>query len=140
MGLFSWAPRILTLSLFSTVTDLQEEGKSAINSPMAPALVDIHPEDTQLGTEAPLASFGIHLWCGTPHGWVVCENQSLIQRPLGRLGLLLLPSRAVSSASRCRWLTSIENMAGNGHSSRSWLNRAGQAVQESEEDLAWILR
>ncbi|KAK7801510.1 hypothetical protein U0070_010554 [Myodes glareolus] len=30
------------------VTDLQEEGKSAINSPMAPALVDIHPEDTQL--------------------------------------------------------------------------------------------
>ncbi|XP_049983772.1 beta-parvin [Alexandromys fortis] len=30
------------------VTDLQEEGKSAINSPMAPALMDIHPEDTQL--------------------------------------------------------------------------------------------
>ncbi|MEJ1271419.1 parvin beta [Cricetulus griseus] len=30
------------------VTDLQEEGKSAINSPMAPASVDIHPEDTQL--------------------------------------------------------------------------------------------
>lgn len=30
------------------VTDLQEEGKSAINSPLAPALVDIHPEDTQL--------------------------------------------------------------------------------------------
>lgn len=40
------------VSLCPTVTDLQEEGKSAINSPMAPALVDIHPEDTQLGTMA----------------------------------------------------------------------------------------
>ncbi|XP_071465507.1 beta-parvin isoform X5 [Marmota flaviventris] len=30
------------------VSDLQEEGKSAINSPMHPASVDIHPEDTQL--------------------------------------------------------------------------------------------
>uniref|UniRef100_A0A8C5K8T5 Parvin, beta n=2 Tax=Jaculus jaculus TaxID=51337 RepID=A0A8C5K8T5_JACJA len=29
-------------------SDLQEEGKSAINSPMSPALVDVHPEDTQL--------------------------------------------------------------------------------------------
>ena len=51
VGFSSWALCILTGSLFtSTVTDLQEEGKSAINSPMAPALVDIHPEDTQLGT------------------------------------------------------------------------------------------
>uniref|UniRef100_A0A8J8XIR0 Parvin beta n=1 Tax=Callithrix jacchus TaxID=9483 RepID=A0A8J8XIR0_CALJA len=30
------------------VSDLQEEGKNAINSPMSPALADIHPEDTQL--------------------------------------------------------------------------------------------
>ncbi|XP_063479064.1 beta-parvin isoform X1 [Symphalangus syndactylus] len=30
------------------VSDLQEEGKNAINSPMSPALVDVHPEDTQL--------------------------------------------------------------------------------------------
>uniref|UniRef100_A0A2K6JR61 Parvin beta n=1 Tax=Rhinopithecus bieti TaxID=61621 RepID=A0A2K6JR61_RHIBE len=28
--------------------DLQEEGKNAINSPMSPALADVHPEDTQL--------------------------------------------------------------------------------------------
>ncbi|KAM4882623.1 beta-parvin isoform 2-T2 [Thomomys bottae] len=30
------------------MSDLQEEGKSAINSPMAPAAADVHPEDTQL--------------------------------------------------------------------------------------------
>ncbi|EPQ04235.1 Beta-parvin [Myotis brandtii] len=30
------------------VTDLQEEGKNAINSPMSPALADLHPEDTLL--------------------------------------------------------------------------------------------
>uniref|UniRef100_A0A8C5V392 Parvin beta n=1 Tax=Microcebus murinus TaxID=30608 RepID=A0A8C5V392_MICMU len=30
------------------VSDLQEEGKNAINSPMSPALVDVRPEDTQL--------------------------------------------------------------------------------------------
>ncbi|XP_006888197.1 PREDICTED: beta-parvin [Elephantulus edwardii] len=30
------------------VSDLQEEGKNAINSPLSPASVDIHPEDTLL--------------------------------------------------------------------------------------------
>ncbi|CAI5773919.1 beta-parvin isoform X2 [Lacerta agilis] len=30
------------------VTDLQEEGKNAINAPMSPALPDLHPEDTLL--------------------------------------------------------------------------------------------
>ncbi|XP_036106795.1 beta-parvin isoform X2 [Molossus molossus] len=30
------------------VSDLQEEGKKAINSPMSPALLDLHPEDTLL--------------------------------------------------------------------------------------------
>ncbi|XP_054575596.1 beta-parvin [Eptesicus fuscus] len=30
------------------VSDLQEEGKNAINSPMSPALADLHPEDTLL--------------------------------------------------------------------------------------------
>ncbi|XP_036616954.1 beta-parvin isoform X2 [Trichosurus vulpecula] len=30
------------------VSDLQEEGKNAINSPLTPATVDIHPEDTLL--------------------------------------------------------------------------------------------
>ncbi|KAF6340112.1 parvin beta [Rhinolophus ferrumequinum] len=30
------------------VSDLQEEGKNAINSPMSPALVNLHPEDTLL--------------------------------------------------------------------------------------------
>ncbi|XP_059537395.1 beta-parvin isoform X2 [Myotis daubentonii] len=30
------------------VTDLQEEGKNAINSPMSPSLADLHPEDTLL--------------------------------------------------------------------------------------------
>ncbi|XP_004610623.2 beta-parvin [Sorex araneus] len=30
------------------VADLQEEGKNAINSPLSPALTDIHPEDTLL--------------------------------------------------------------------------------------------
>nr|XP_045219418.1 beta-parvin isoform X2 [Macaca fascicularis] len=32
----------------ASVSDLQEEGKNAINSPMSPALADVHPEDTQL--------------------------------------------------------------------------------------------
>lgn len=32
------------------MTDLQEEGKNAINSPMSPSLADLHPEDTLLGT------------------------------------------------------------------------------------------
>ena len=31
------------------MSDLQEEGKNAINSPMSPASVDLHPEDTLLG-------------------------------------------------------------------------------------------
>lgn len=31
------------------VSDLHEEGKNAINAPMLPPGVDIHPEDTQLG-------------------------------------------------------------------------------------------
>ncbi|XP_036905682.1 beta-parvin isoform X1 [Sturnira hondurensis] len=30
------------------MSDLQEEGKNAINSPMSPAVVDLHPEDTLL--------------------------------------------------------------------------------------------
>ncbi|XP_036787257.2 beta-parvin isoform X3 [Manis pentadactyla] len=30
------------------MSDLQEEGKNAINTPLSPAFVDIHPEDTQL--------------------------------------------------------------------------------------------
>uniref|UniRef100_A0A8C8ZEF7 Parvin beta n=1 Tax=Prolemur simus TaxID=1328070 RepID=A0A8C8ZEF7_PROSS len=30
------------------MSDLQEEGKNAINSPMSPALADVRPEDTQL--------------------------------------------------------------------------------------------
>lgn len=33
-----------------TVSDLQEEGKNAINSPLSPASVDLHPEETLLGT------------------------------------------------------------------------------------------
>uniref|UniRef100_A0A8C9IJ89 Parvin beta n=1 Tax=Piliocolobus tephrosceles TaxID=591936 RepID=A0A8C9IJ89_9PRIM len=33
---------------FLAMSDLQEEGKNAINSPMSPALADVHPEDTQL--------------------------------------------------------------------------------------------
>lgn len=41
---------LVFLSFCSTVSDLQEEGKNAINSPMSPALADVHPEDTQLGT------------------------------------------------------------------------------------------
>jgi len=32
------------------VSDLQEEGRHAINSPMSPASADVHPEDTLLGT------------------------------------------------------------------------------------------
>uniref|UniRef100_A0A2K5MM19 Parvin beta n=1 Tax=Cercocebus atys TaxID=9531 RepID=A0A2K5MM19_CERAT len=36
------------LRLRHVVSDLQEEGKNAINSPMSPALADVHPEDTQL--------------------------------------------------------------------------------------------
>lgn len=45
-------PRSLTgsPSLLPAVSDLQEEGKNAINAPMSPALVDLHPEDTLLGT------------------------------------------------------------------------------------------
>lgn len=31
------------------MSDLQEEGKNAINAPMNPSTVDIHPEDTLLG-------------------------------------------------------------------------------------------
>lgn len=45
------APCALTASpLLPAVSDLQEEGKNAINSPMSPALADLHPEDTLLGT------------------------------------------------------------------------------------------
>ncbi|XP_074182623.1 beta-parvin isoform X1 [Rhinolophus sinicus] len=36
-----------SLTLFS-MSDLQEEGKNAINSPMSPALMNLHPEDTLL--------------------------------------------------------------------------------------------
>ncbi|RXM35399.1 Beta-parvin [Acipenser ruthenus] len=32
------------------VSDLHEEGKNAINSPLQPSSIDIHPEDTMLGT------------------------------------------------------------------------------------------
>ncbi|OXB61762.1 hypothetical protein ASZ78_002327 [Callipepla squamata] len=38
----------LSIFSFSSVSDLQEEGKNAINSPMNPSAVDIHPEDTLL--------------------------------------------------------------------------------------------
>lgn len=40
----------LSIFPFSSVSDLQEEGKNAINAPMNPSAVDIHPEDTLLGT------------------------------------------------------------------------------------------
>uniref|UniRef100_A0A8C7BY25 Parvin beta n=1 Tax=Neovison vison TaxID=452646 RepID=A0A8C7BY25_NEOVI len=33
---------------FSTVSNLQEEGRHAINAPMSPASADVHPEDTLL--------------------------------------------------------------------------------------------
>lgn len=39
----------LLFSFFYPVSDLQEEGKNAINAPMSPSTVDIHPEDTLLG-------------------------------------------------------------------------------------------
>nr|KAF6453393.1 parvin beta [Molossus molossus] len=42
------APQRLRCSTLSTMSDLQEEGKKAINSPMSPALLDLHPEDTLL--------------------------------------------------------------------------------------------
>ncbi|NXO14354.1 PARVB protein, partial [Oriolus oriolus] len=35
-------------SLLKSLSDLQEEGKNAINAPMNPSTVDIHPEDTLL--------------------------------------------------------------------------------------------
>lgn len=38
------------------VSDLQEEGKNAINSPLSPAAVDLHPEETLLGTVGPALS------------------------------------------------------------------------------------
>ncbi|ETE73138.1 Beta-parvin, partial [Ophiophagus hannah] len=38
---------MLGLSILS-VSDLQEEGKNAINAPMSPATTDLHPEDTLL--------------------------------------------------------------------------------------------
>lgn len=31
------------------VSDLQEEGKNAINAPLLPSGADVHPEDTLLG-------------------------------------------------------------------------------------------
>ena len=35
------------------MSDLQEEGRHAIDSPMSPASVDVHPEDTVLGKAGP---------------------------------------------------------------------------------------
>lgn len=88
-GTFLWALCIMTGSLFSTVTDLQEEGKSAINSPMAPASVDIHPEDTQLGTVATWLSLlsipGVGPQMG---GW--CLRTHILFRDVS--SRLLLPS------------------------------------------------
>lgn len=40
---------LFPFSFCLTVSDLQEEGKNAINLPMSPASVEIHPEDTLLG-------------------------------------------------------------------------------------------
>lgn len=48
--------RFLPFSFCSTVSDLQEEGKNAINSPLSPAAVDLHPEETLLGTVGPALS------------------------------------------------------------------------------------
>lgn len=39
------------------MSDLQEEGKNAINAPMNPSAVDIHPEDTLLGKVLVLQRF-----------------------------------------------------------------------------------
>lgn len=40
---------LIWVFFFYPVSDLQEEGKNAINAPMNPSTVDIHPEDTLLG-------------------------------------------------------------------------------------------
>jgi hypothetical protein len=45
-----YTDRVFLFLFCPTVSDLQEEGKSAINSPMSPALVGVHPEDALLGT------------------------------------------------------------------------------------------
>ncbi|KAG8517937.1 Beta-parvin, partial [Galemys pyrenaicus] len=51
-GLLAPLPTLHTASVLTTplpaVSDLQEEGKNAIDSPLFPALLDIHPEDTLL--------------------------------------------------------------------------------------------
>lgn len=39
----------LCVCVVSLVSDLQEEGKNAINAPMLPSGTDIHPEDTLMG-------------------------------------------------------------------------------------------
>lgn len=36
-------------------------------------------------------------------------------------------------------MTSSGNMAGYDHRAQGWLCRAGQAVEEREEELAWLL-
>lgn len=43
---------VLSFLFLLTVSDLQEEGKNAINLPMCPAPVEVHPEDSLLGTAA----------------------------------------------------------------------------------------
>lgn len=42
-------PFLCVVIVVSLVSDLHEEGKNAINAPMLPTGVDIHPEDTLLG-------------------------------------------------------------------------------------------
>nr|XP_060515443.1 beta-parvin [Panthera onca] len=43
------------------MSDLQEEGRHAIDSPMSPASVDVHPEDTLLGKAGPASPLSGHL-------------------------------------------------------------------------------
>lgn len=47
---FAFITIFLSVFSFSSVSDLQEEGKNAINAPLNPSTVDMHPEDTFLGT------------------------------------------------------------------------------------------
>lgn len=46
---FPFITVFLSVFFLYSVSDLQEEGKNAINAPMNPSTVDIHPEDTLLG-------------------------------------------------------------------------------------------
>lgn len=43
ISVFTWSVSVCPVS------DLHEEGKNAINAPMLPTGMDIHPEDTLLG-------------------------------------------------------------------------------------------